>query len=133
MKRFGARSGEPVHSDSADDAQLLLWPETSERSKYADEPSNVCIDPLPRRLAVGDVVAVFALDTSGPSIEGFGTVESHGNTRSHYWIKFAGERVAKHRFVPADWQAEPERSLALLTEFWRSCRQDDPRIEDFFP
>jgi hypothetical protein len=90
-------------------------------------------DSSEHALKVGDTVAVFSLDSSGPSIEGTGIIESYATAPDRYHIKFSGERVTRLRFIHPDWQADPERSLALLREFWRSNRIDNPRIEDFFP
>jgi hypothetical protein len=84
-------------------------------------------------LKVGDYAVVFALDSFGPSIEGAGVIEACDAARNRYHIRFSGERITRLRFVNPDWQSSPERSLALLIEFWRSSHRDDPSVEDFFP
>ncbi len=84
-------------------------------------------------LGIGATVAVFALGASGPYMEGTGTVVSSDAGPNRYHIRFAGEATTKLRFVNPDWQVDPERSLALLREFWRFSHRDDPLVEDFFP
>ena len=86
-----------------------------------------------RVLTVGETVVVFAIGCCGPSIEGHGVIEAHGAAWHQYHIRFVGEPRTRLRFINPDWQEFPERSLALLREFWRSNRIDDPLIEDFFP
>ena len=84
-------------------------------------------------IKIGETVAIFALGPSGPFIEGDGTVSCHSTTADHYWVRFAGEPMARLRFVHPDWQASPDRALALLYAFWGSSRSRAPIIEDFFP
>lgn len=84
-------------------------------------------------LKVGDAVVVFALD-------GFGRVWLEGQaaiiarcTQSHiYRVRFHNEKRDRIRFVNPDWQARPDRSLALLTEFFRANRSTAPSVADFF-
>jgi len=116
-----------------DSRQLLLWSILPQSHVEAHPQRQVGLGPVPHGLRIGDAVAVFALGSSGPLIEGIGIIESYAAGRDYYYIKFVGERVSRLRFVSPDWRADPERSLALLREFWRSCRTDDPRVEDFFP
>ena len=84
-------------------------------------------------LTPGDVAIVFALNSTGPTIEGIGVIENRCAENNLYWVKFIGEPTARLRFVNPDWQAEPERSLKLLRNFWRSQSEREPVIEDFFP
>jgi hypothetical protein len=83
-------------------------------------------------IRVGSVVVVLALDPFGvPFIEGYGRVEQHGAKPHWYCVHFIAERLTHDRFVNPEWQKAPERSLALLHEFWAS--KDLVSIEDFFP
>ncbi|MEJ0047146.1 MAG: hypothetical protein WDN04_14290 [Rhodospirillales bacterium] len=75
---------------------------------------------------------VFTLDSSGPFIEGIATIESYAPGRDQYNIRFIADRVTRLRFIIAEWQSNPERTLELLREFWRSSRTDNPLVEDFF-
>lgn len=84
-------------------------------------------------LKIGDAVTVFAYDDFGPFIEGVGTIDSHAAAADHYWIRFDHDPIARLRFVQADWQTFPDRSLALLRGFWRSCRSNESATENFFP
>jgi hypothetical protein len=96
------------------------------------EQSN---SPPKHILKVGDQVAVFGLSVSGPFIEGRGTIVSYAPDRGldRFYVNFNNERVNRLRFIALDWQADPDRSLALLREFWRSSGSDNPSFEDFFP
>jgi hypothetical protein len=86
-----------------------------------------------RQFEIGDAVTIFAITPSGrPFIEGRALVEARCTRRNHFRVRFCGESVSRIRFVPPDWQAEPERSLALLIEFWESSAAPS-RYEDFFP
>lgn len=133
MKRYVVRASERPQFDNWDEGQPLLWTDSQRCSEDGNEPRKACIDQPPRCLRIGDAVTVFTLGHSGPSIEGIGTIESYDAAPHRYHIIFAGERIAKLRFINPDWQADPERSLLLLVEFWRSQRSDNPTIEDFFP
>jgi hypothetical protein len=85
------------------------------------------------KFRIGDPVVVFALSASGrPFIEGRAQVEARCTRRNHFRVRFCGESVSRTRFIHPDWQAEPERSLALLIEFWESSAEPSP-FEDFFP
>ncbi len=84
-------------------------------------------------LQIGDAVTVFAYDNFSPFIEGIGIVDSHAAAADHYWIRFDHDPTARLRFVQADWQAFPDRALALLRAFWRSCRSNQSTTENFFP
>jgi len=112
--------------------QLSFWP-MAELSPAAHDREAKREAKSNRALSVGDRVAIFGLSSSGPTIEGVGVIESVGAAPNQYRIRFVGERIATLRFVHPDWQAAPERSLALLIEFWRSSQRDDPFVEDFFP
>ena len=89
-------------------------------------------DAVEHALKLGDAVTVFGIATSGPMIEGIGTIESYGPGRDRYHIRFIGDLVTRLRFIIPEWQSNPERSLELLREFWRSSRTDHPLVEDFF-
>jgi hypothetical protein len=76
-------------------------------------------------------VVVFGLNRSGaPFIEGYARILATTAEANFYLLRFAGERVARTRFVNPDWRQSAERSLTLLREFLRTG--DRPQFEDFF-
>jgi hypothetical protein len=85
-------------------------------------------------LGVGDEVAVFDLDASGqPFLEGRATIIAGCPQPHTYCVRFRGEKRSSARFVNPDWQAWPDRSLVLLTGFFRTNRIANPTVADFFP
>jgi hypothetical protein len=85
-------------------------------------------------LGFGDEVSVLALDTSGrPFLEGRATIIRQCAQPHLYHVTFAGERSTRIRFVNPDWQARPDRSVALLIEFFHANRITNPSVDDFFP
>lgn len=85
-------------------------------------------------LNVGDVVAVFALDGAGRAyLEGQAAIIARCAQPHTYSVRFRREKRSRVRFVNPDWQARPDRSLALLLEFFRASRTINPSVTDFFP
>jgi hypothetical protein len=82
----------------------------------------------------GDQVAVFAFDHWGrPFLEGRAVIVAP-TTRAHvYRVQFNNEKRSRLRFVNPEWQADAERSFALLLACWRANGPADPQIDDFFP
>jgi hypothetical protein len=85
-------------------------------------------------LHVGDVVAVLALDQAGhPVLEGQATIIAGCPPPHIYRVRFQDEKRSCVRFVDPNWQAQPDRALALLRDFWRSNSAVNPQVDDFFP
>jgi hypothetical protein len=84
-------------------------------------------------LNVGDTVVVFALDGLGRVwLEGQAAIIARCAQRHIYHVRFHNERRNRIRFVDSDWQSDPDRSLALLIEFFRANRIMNPSVADFF-
>ena len=83
---------------------------------------------------IDDLVAIFALDQCGrqPFFEGWARIDGKCPRPHHFRVRLLGEKTTCVRFVNPDWQIEPERSCALLREFWRE-NIAPPSIEEFFP
>lgn len=110
----------------------------SPKSRQRPVPASAARDtPLRENaqpLSAGDEVVVFALSASGrPFLEGRATIVRRCSQPHVYHVAFSGDRITRIRFVNADWQARPDRSLALLLEFYRSNRMTNPAVDDFFP
>jgi hypothetical protein len=85
-------------------------------------------------LNVGDAVVVFALDGLGRVwLEGHAAIIAPCTQPHIYRVRFHHEKRNRIRFVNPDWQARPDRSLALLIEFFRANRITNPSVADFFP
>jgi len=85
-------------------------------------------------LNVGDAAVVFALDGLGRVwLEGQVTVIAQCTQPHMYRVRFHNEKRNRIRFVNPDWQARPDRSLALLIEFFRANPITNPSVADFFP
>lgn len=83
-------------------------------------------------LGIGNIVTVFAVGPAGPYIEGRAVTKSECAQPHVYRVCFLGETTTRTRFIHPDWQAEPERGLALLLQLWRT-NTSPPSFEDFFP
>lgn len=83
-------------------------------------------------LKIGAAVAVFGRSQTGqPFIEGSAVISATCPQPHNYRVCFHAEQVTRTRFVNPEWQRNPEHSLALLTEYWRSSLL--PSFDDFFP
>jgi hypothetical protein len=116
--------GAPSAEQHQDQRQLSFgfWPDDIRR--------RVCET---HALQVGEIVTVFAYSGFGPFIEGIGFIDSSAAAADHYWVRFDDDPVARLRLVQAEWQASPDRVLAILCAFWRSNRSNPPNFDDFFP
>jgi len=95
-----------------------------------DTPSREESHPL----SVGEAVAIFALNGAGRVyLEGQAAIIARGAQPHIYHVQFQGEKRSHSRFVNPDWQIRPDRSLALLIEFFRANRITNPSVADFFP
>jgi hypothetical protein len=114
-------------------------PISSLQSKIPDQPQislGLLVDDQgpSHPLDAGDQVAVFAADLSGqPFLEGWAKIVRRCARPHTYDVRFQNETRNRTRFVNPDWQATPDRSLALLIEFFRANRITNPSIADFFP
>jgi hypothetical protein len=88
----------------------------------------------PHPLNIGDAVVVFALSGSGQVyLEGEAMIIARCAQPHIYSVRFHNEKRNRIRFVSLDWQAQPDRALALLTAFSRTNRTTNPSVADFFP
>jgi len=84
-------------------------------------------------LEIGQMVSIFGASALGrPFCEGEALIDAISDRPHYYSVRFRGERASRLRFVNPDWQQDPARSLALLTEFWLASLAP-PAIDEFFP
>jgi hypothetical protein len=96
--------------------------------------SGTSFDDDAHPLRIGDTVAVLALDGSGHVwLEGQASIITPCAQPHVYRVRFQNEKRDLVRFVNPDWQSDPERSLELLREFFRSNQDANPSVTDFFP
>lgn len=104
------------------------------RSNATDTAPDASFRENSHPLNAGDTVVVFALDRLGRVwLEGRATIIACCPQPHTYRVCFQGEKRSTVRFVNPDWQAEPDRALALLTAFFRTNRTTNPSVSDFFP